>query len=256
MRTRDSDGSSPRKDDDCYGNRGSTHEIHGSSERLGAGKGGLRAARSYGCTKDLPATDSSRRTLPTLARMRTFGIAAAIAAGVVAGGFGLQWIGLPRAGRGDVVAARAALWLARYREASSEVTIGRRHVHATCVRRWVETRSGRLRRGTLLRLETGGTIRDVPPHTLLIDGLTTSRPVAMLLAAGCTKVLGDRLATLAQFDGGVRARRVYLGDVNALAVRFPYLTLYVDRASGQPIGVTNPWAQGRFHLVPLFHRRD
>jgi hypothetical protein len=188
--------------------------------------------------------------------MRTLGIAAAIIASVVAGGFGLQWFGLPRAGRGNVIAARASVWLRRYREASGELEIGGRHIHATCVRRWVETPSGRLRRGTLLRLATGGTMRDLPPRTLVTDGLTTSRPVAMLLAAGCTKVLGDRLASLAQFDGGVRARRVVLGDVSALAVRFPYLTLYVDRTDGRPIGVTTPWAQGRFRLVPILHRAN
>lgn len=187
--------------------------------------------------------------------MRILGVAAAIAAGVVAGGFGLQWIGLPRAGRGDVVAARASVWLHRYREASSELRIDGRRVHATCVRRWVDTPSGVERRGTLLRLATGGTIRAVPPRTLIIRGLTTRRPVATLLAAGCTTVLGDRLASLAQFDGGVRAARMHLGDVSALVVRFPYLTLYVDRSSGRPIGVSNPWTQGRFRLIPVFHRR-
>ena len=185
--------------------------------------------------------------------MRVLGVAASIAAVVVAGGFALQWLGLPRAGPGDVVAARATLWLSRYRETSSELLIGDRHMHATCVHGWIDTPSGLDRRGTLLRLANGATIRDLPPHTLVLQGPSITRPVATLEAAGCTKVLGDRLASLAQFDGGVRAQRVRVDGVSAFAVRFPRLTLYVERSTDRPIGVTSPWLRGTFHLIPLLH---
>jgi hypothetical protein len=192
----------------------------------------------------------------TLVAVRAVGVAAAIAVSVVAGGFGLQWIGLPRAGRGDVVAARATVWLGRYREASSNLLIGGRRVHATCVRGWIDDVRGRDRRGTLLRLADGGTIRDFPPHTMVIRGMQTRRPVALLQAAGCTKVLADRLAGLAQFVGGVKAVRVDLDGVRAYAVRFPRLTLYVARNSDRPIGVTNPWLHGMFRLIPMHPLRD
>ena len=187
--------------------------------------------------------------------MRVVGVAVVIAVGVVAGGFGLQWLGLPRAGAGDVVAARATAWLGRYRETSSTLLIDGRRMHATCVHGWIDTLTGLDRRGTLLRLAAGGTIRDFPPHTLIIRGVPIRQPVALLQAAGCTKVLADRLATLSQFDGGVKAVGVRLDGVQAYAVRFPRLTLYVDRGTGRPIGVTNPWLRGTFRLIPLFHLR-
>jgi hypothetical protein len=199
--------------------------------------------------------DSRARQLPTLGAVRVVGVAAVIAVGVVAGGFVLQWLGLPRAGRGDVVAARATVWLGRYRETSGNLLIGNRRLHATCVRGWIVDLSGRNRRGTLLRLATGGTIRDFPPHTLIVRGIPIRRPIALLQAAGCTKVLADRLATLSQFDGGVKATRIDMDGVPALVVRFPRLTLYVDRITGKPIGVTNPWLRGKFRLIPIRRRR-
>jgi hypothetical protein len=201
------------------------------------------------------AEDSLPWQLPTLVAVRVVGVAAVMAVGVVVGGFALQWLGLPRAGGGDVVAARATLWLGRYRETSSNLLIGDRHVHATCVRGWIDDLRGRDRRGTLLRLATGGTIRDFPPHTLVVRGVPVRQPVALLQAAGCTKVLADRLATLSQFDGGVRATRIDLNGVRALVVRFPRLTLYVNRSTGRPIGVSNPWLHGTFRLIPLLHPR-
>jgi hypothetical protein len=77
-----------------------------------------------------------------------------------------------------------------------------------------------------------------------------------LQAAGCTRVLADRLAALAEFDGGVRAVRVRLDGASALAVRFPRLTLYVARRTGRPIAVSNPWLRGTFHLIPLVRLRE
>jgi hypothetical protein len=202
-----------------------------------------------------PTEDSQPWRRLTLVAVRVVGVAVVVAVGIAAGGFALQWLGLPHAGRGDVVAARATVWLGRYREASSNLLIDDRRVHATCVRGWIDDGRGRDRRGTLLRLATGGTIRDLPPHTLIVRGVPIRRPVALLQAAGCTKVLADRLASLAQFDGGVKALRVRLDGDRAYAVRFPRLTLYVDRSTGRPIGVTNPWLRGTFRLLPLLRLR-
>ena len=89
----------------------------------------------------------------------------------------------------------------------------------------------------------------MPPHTLLFTGAKPKRPVAVLLAAGCTRVLADRLAELAQFAGDVRARRPTLDGVPVLAVDFPHLTLYVARRTGIPIGVNTFRIDGRFRFV-------
>jgi hypothetical protein len=174
---------------------------------------------------------------------------------VVACGFGLQWIALPRAGRGDVVAARAAQWLDRYREARSELFVDGRTLHARCFRGWIDGPHGRDVRGTLLAVDNGWTIRDVPPHTLLQRGPLLAHPVATLEAAGCTRVLASRLAQLAQFDGGVSARRLRLDGRAALAVDFPHLTLYVDRRSDIPIGISADHVRSRIRLVPVLPSR-
>jgi|SRR5689334_6396907 hypothetical protein len=181
--------------------------------------------------------------------LRAVALAALVAAGVGAGGFGIQWLALPRAATGDVVAARASKWLGRYREVSSVMVVGRQRVDATCFHGWIDGPRGRDRRGTLLLFTDGASIRDIPPHTLIVRGRLPRRPVALLQAAGCTVVLGNRLAELAQFDGGVRADPVHVAGDAALAVHFPRLTLYVDRHSDLPIGVSNPWSHGRFRLV-------
>ena len=183
--------------------------------------------------------------------LRAVGLAALVVVGIGAAGFVVQWIGLPRPGSGDVVAARASRWLGRYREVSSEMLVGRQRVGATCFHGWIDGPRGLDRRGTLLRFADGATIRDIPPHTLVIHGLLPRRPVALLQAAGCTAVLGRRLGQLAQFDGGVRADPVRLAGDPAFAVHFPRLTLYVDRRTDRPVAVSNPWSRGRFRLVPV-----
>jgi hypothetical protein len=181
--------------------------------------------------------------------LRAVALAALVTAGVGAGGFGIQYLALPHAGTGDLVAARASRWLGRYREASSVVLLGRQWVDATCFHGWIDGPRGRDRRGTLLVLAGGASIRDIPPHTLIVRGRLLRRPVALLQAAGCTIVLANRLAELAQFVGGVRADPVHVAGDAAFAVHFPRLTLYVDRRTDRPIGVSNPWGRGRFRLV-------
>ena len=186
--------------------------------------------------------------------MRAVGLAAIVAAGVAAGGFGLLQVALPRAGSGDVAAAKAARGLSHYHEAVGEISVGRRNVRATCYHGWIDGLGGRDRRGTLLQLSNGATIRDIPPHTLVSQGpVVTHRLVALLQAAGCTKVLGDRLAELAQFDGGVGARHVHVNGDGALAIRFPRLTVLVDARTGRPLGVDEPTARGIIRLVRVRH---
>jgi hypothetical protein len=182
--------------------------------------------------------------------MRVVGLAALVAAGVLACGFLAQWTALPRAAAGDVAAARAALWLSRYREVKSELAIGHRVVDATCVHGWIDGPHDLDRRGTLLSLGDGATIRDLPPHTLLFHRVSPGHAVALLETAGCTKVLAARLAELAQFDGGIQAHRLMFDGQPALAVRFPHLTLYVNRRTDLPLAVRSGRLHSRLRLVP------
>lgn len=181
--------------------------------------------------------------------MRVVGVAALVAAGVAASGFAIQWAALPSAGKGDVVAARASLWLGRYRETASVLEIDGRRLHGVCYHGWIVGRRDRKHRGTLLRLSDGVVVRALPPHTLLFTGIEPKRPVALLYAAGCTKLLSDHLATLAEFSGHRRARRAVLAGVPVYAVDFPHLTLYVDRTSGKPVGLNAFDIKGRFRFV-------
>lgn len=193
--------------------------------------------------------------------MRVVGVAALVAAGVAASGFAIQWAALPDAGQGDVVAARASLWLGRYRETASVLEVDGGRLRGVCYHGWIVGRRDRKHRGTLLRLSDGVTLRALPPHTLLFSGTGLfngtglfsgtgpKRPVALLYAAGCTKLLSDHLATLAEFSGHRRARRAVLAGVPVYAVDFPHLTLYVDRTSGKPIGVNAFDIKGRFRFV-------
>lgn len=178
------------------------------------------------------------------ATMRVVGVATLIAVCVAGCGLALQLVALPRPGKGDVAAARALTWLSRYRESRSQVAVGGRWERGVCLHGWLGKR-----RGTLLRVSNGAVIEDLPPHTLDIDGSIVRRPVALLQAAGCTKVLADRLATDAEFVGGVRARPVHVNGAAAFAIHFPRLVLYVSRRSGRPLGVRTPWAHGVFRLV-------
>lgn len=191
----------------------------------------------------------AERARPRIAPMRVVGLAALVAAGVAACAFAVQWAALPDAGNGNVAAARAAVWLGRYRETRAELTLGGRRLGATCYHGWIDGRRGRDRRGTALLLSNGDAIRALPPHSLLFTGIKPARPVAALEAAGCTKVLGDRLAELAQFAGTVRARRTRFDGTPALAVAFPHLTLYVARRTDIPVGVDTFRIAGRFRFV-------
>jgi hypothetical protein len=181
--------------------------------------------------------------------MRVVGLAALVAAGVAASGFAIQWAALPDAGKGDVVAARAVVWLGRYRETASRLVVDGRTLRGLCYHGWI-----RGRRGTFLRLSDGASVSDLPPHTLRFRGGRPTRPIALLDAAGCTKVLADRLATFAEFHGHTRARHATIDGAGAWAVDFPHLTLYVDRANGRPLGVTSFDIRGRFRFVRITPR--
>jgi hypothetical protein len=116
---------------------------------------------------------------------------------------------------------------------------------------WIEGRYERPARGTILVLDNGASVRTIDPNTLLSQGPRRLLPVSALELAGCTQVLGDRIATLAQFDGNVHLRRTSLLGQPALAVHFQRLTLLVSPKTDRPLGVTLAGAASTIRLSPL-----
>jgi len=183
--------------------------------------------------------------------VRTAAVAALIAFSVAATGFGLQAAGLRRTPHANLVAARAATVLLRYRFATSTLRLGDRVVHGRCFHGWIEGHDERPARGTILVLDNGASVRTIDPNTLIAQGPRRLLPVSALELAGCTQVLGDRIATLAQFDGHVRLRRTSLLGRPALALHFQRLTLLVSAKTDRPLGVTLGGVASTIRLSPL-----
>jgi hypothetical protein len=183
--------------------------------------------------------------------VRTAAVAALITFSVAAMGFGLQVAGLRRSPQANIVAARAATLMLRYGFATSTLRLGDRVVHGRCVHGWIEGRYERPAHGTILVLDNGASVRTIDPNTLLSQGPRRLLPVSALELAGCTQVLGDRIAALAQFDGDVHLRRTSLLGRPALAVHFQRLTLLVSPKTDRPLGVTLAGAASTIRLSPL-----
>jgi hypothetical protein len=153
-------------------------------------------------------------------------------------GFSLQAVGLRRTPQANVIAERAATWMLRYRFATSTLHLGDRMVHGRCFHGWFEGRHDRPARGTILILDNGTSVRAIDPSTLLSQGPRMLLPSSALELAGCTHVLGSRIAELAQFDDHVRLTRTSFLGQPAFALRFRRLTLLVSSKTDRPLGVT------------------
>lgn len=184
--------------------------------------------------------------------MRTAAIAALLAVAVGATGYGLQAAGLRRAPQANVDAAHAASWLLRYRFATSTLRFDGRTMHGRCFHGWIEGRREHPARGTVLILDNGTSVRAINPSTLLSQGPHNLPAVAALELAGCTQVLGARIATLAQFDNRVRLRR--LPGRQVFALDFQRLTLIVSAKADRPLGVTLGGAASRIRLSEITPR--
>ncbi len=166
-------------------------------------------------------------------------------------GFGLQAAGLRRTPQANVVAARAATWMLRYRFATSTLHLGGRVVHGRCFHGWIEGRHDRRARGTILVLDDGASIRAIDPSTLLSLGPRRLLPVSALELAGCTKVLGDRVAALAEFDSQVHLRRTSILGRPVFALHFQQLTLLVSAKTDRPLGVSLGGIASAIQLSPI-----
>src|SRR5581483_8904321 len=135
--------------------------------------------------------------------------------------------------RANVMAARAAVWLDRYRLVSSEVSLHGRLVHGTCFHGWFGER-----RGSVLPLSNAGFVAwEVCPvaiveHRAFVQDALTARELG-----GCTNVLGPRIARLAQFDPDVRLGSAWLDGRRVDELRFRHLDLLVSPTTSQPLGV-------------------
>jgi len=173
--------------------------------------------------------------------VRALAIAAALAAAVVLGGFGLERIGLPRAGKGNEAAAKAAEWLLRYRLTSSSFDAGGRVLRGHCLHGWFDGPNGRDEHGTELVL--GGLTADGR------NGLAVAArgpTLAVLELAGCPDVLGPKVASYA-IAGTVS--RALVGNV--LALGLGRMRLLVAAHSDRPLGVALGDVRSTLRLTPM-----
>jgi hypothetical protein len=86
------------------------------------------------------------------------------------------------------------------------------------------------------------------------QGLARLLPLASLELAGCTQILGDQIAALAEFDDHVELARTRVFGRPALALRFQRLTLLVSRTTDRPLGVSLAGALSSIRLSPVTAR--
>ena len=166
----------------------------------------------------------------------TLGVAGALVAAVVGGGFALQRAALRSPPQATLVGLRAASWFERYRLVDSTITLDGRVLHGRCLQDWFQV-AGRRRRGATLHLDDGYVLLAVPPHTLEPSGgsaaTRTTSPLVLMELAGCPRVLARRVQTLAQQRRGLS----YTGDRLRFALKATRVTLALDPRSGKPMGV-------------------
>ena len=181
--------------------------------------------------------------------MRSIGLAAAVAAAVAGIGLTLQTSGLPTAAPGRVDVVNAVRWLERYRYAASTFELGGRRVHGRCLHGWFAA-GRRLSRGTDLLLGDGLSVEAVS-NRLVVHGHRALPPLSALELAGCTRILGPRLASLAVDAPAVTVGSARVGDKPALALHAGRLTLFVARHTDRPLGVEVHGLHSSIDLVRL-----
>jgi len=180
--------------------------------------------------------------------VRAAAIAALVVAVVLAAGFAVQATGLPPTATGNVLAARAGGLLTGSRYVESTLQLDGRTVHGRCFHGWFGGRALRKRHGTVLVLDDGASVHEFP-HRRVARGLPPGvEPFDLLAVAGCTHVLGERLAALALFDTSHVRHETFDGRA-ATAVRFARLTVLVDPETAQPRGVRLGSLRSRIRIV-------
>jgi hypothetical protein len=181
-------------------------------------------------------------------------VAAAVVVTLGAATLSLQAAGLRRTPPANEMAARAASWMLGYRYVVSSVRVHGKTIDGGCYHGWYEGLHKRLDRGSILVLSDGGLVRYVEPDRFQMERSFTRTPLNALELAGCTDVLGPRIAALAQFDANVRLRRAWLDGRRVNALHFRRLTLLVARKTDRPVGVILRGVKSSIQLVRLTPR--
>ena len=182
--------------------------------------------------------------------MRTIGLAAAVAVVVAGIGLSLQTGVLPGATPGRVAAVRAVRWLERFRYAASTLELGGHHVRGRCYHGWFGGGGERSLHGTELVLGDGLSVQALENH-LVTRGAQTLPPLNALELAGCTTILGSRLATLAVDAPAVTVERARFDGAPVLALHAERLTVLVSPRSDLPVGVELHGVRSSIRLLPL-----
>lgn len=172
-------------------------------------------------------------------------VAAAVAAGVLAGAWALQAATLPAPDPGNLVAARAMAWLAGDRMAESTFSLGKGlPVRSRCSRTWVPADGTR---ELAVRLTAAGRTRVIPlgRPSATIRGKRVEKPRGALLArlelAGCPPVLASQIAGLVRHGSGTAVGQARLDGRPALTLRIwtraGHVTVYVDADTKRPLAV-------------------
>src|SRR5262249_61955994 len=178
-------------------------------------------------------------------------VAAAVVVPLGAATFSLQAAGLQRTPPANQMAARAATWMLGYRLTLSSLRVDGRTIDGRCYHGWYDGLHERLDRGSVLLLSDGGFVSYIEPNRFQMEKSFTKTPLNALELAGCTDVLGPRIASLAQFDPNVPLRHQWLDGHRVNALHFHRLTLLVARKTDRPVGVILRGIKSRIRLVPV-----
>jgi hypothetical protein len=161
-------------------------------------------------------------------------VTCAVCAAVLGAGLAIQHVALREPAPEARVALSAAQWLQRYRLVESSVRLdgATTTLSGRCVQAWFHGK-----RGALLRLSDGFRLLAVPPHTLEASGGTNGEdelsPLVLLELGGCPRLLGRRLATLAQQHHGL----VLAGNRLRLSLKGTRLVLALAPSTHRPVAI-------------------
>jgi hypothetical protein len=198
------------------------------------------------------ANGGERREAPLYSRdVRAALVAAAVVVTLGAATLSLQAAGLPRTPSANEMAARAANWMLGFRLVVSSLRVNGKTIGGRCYHGWYEGLHEHLDRGSILLLSDGGLVRYIEPDRFQMQRSFTRTPLNALEVAGCTDVLGPRIASLAQFDANVRLRRAWLDGRRVNALHFHSLTLLVAPKTDRPVGVILRGVKSSIQLIRL-----
>jgi len=165
----------------------------------------------------------------------------------------VQAAALPAPERADLIAARAASWLSRYRFVESAFAVGGSPaVRAQCMQGWFSAGRRAAQSGTVLHFGRHATVVALEGNTVEVLGVAQGeRPrlaVVQLELAGCPRLLARAIATALQSPPRIRIERATVADRAAIAFDVPLkhgrMEIYVTPRAYRPIALS--LTAGRF----------